>query len=189
MNRRDYLSLVAGGSLVGAAGCVSHPVESPDGPASPEGSHSTPGAPWDTPAPGTCEAVSLPKPSTGEGLPDPRPYPGKPAPFTESAVRTYLESFEAAYRHNRVLADVAEDGDCLDYLDVYATESQVSAVGVGFRGTVTTRGSYTGASCPGVTGSDTPTPLPHADFGGKSATYYLTDRFLQREGVVVQCFR
>ncbi|WP_436925123.1 hypothetical protein [Halosimplex amylolyticum] len=200
MDRRSCLALVGTVASAGVIGCLSD-----DGESTPAGTASGPrsdtatatGTPptetatvpdVETPAPGECEAVAPPRPSTGDGLPDPRAYPEKPAAIEKSSAKTFVEEYEAAYRYNRRLADLAADGECLKYLDASVTESAVAAVENGFSGEVTTRASYTGAPCPGSTGTDTPTPLPHADLAHESAEYYLTDRFLFRNGTVVECW-
>ena len=103
-------------------------------------------------------------------------------------VRTFVEEYEAAYRYNRELARVASTGNCLEYLDASSTESTVVSVENGVAGEVVTRASFTGRTCPRTTGTDTRTPLPHADLAAESARYYVTDRFLLRNGVVLECW-
>jgi hypothetical protein len=141
-----------------------------------------------TPEPGECSAASPPDPSTVDGLPAPRDYPDRPSTVDEATVRSFVEAYETAYRYNSRLAAVAADGDCLGNLEVRATDVTADAVGEGVEATVTTRGSFTGTNCPEVTGSDTPTPLPHVDFGAETARYYVTDRFAVRERTVVECW-
>lgn len=139
-----------------------------------------------TPASGTCQA-DRPHPSTGEGLPDPQTYPTRPSSPTREAVRELLRTFEAAYVYNETLAIVASEGDCLENLGVDVAEVTVERAGTGFVARVETFGSFTGENCPGVTGTDTPTPLPHADFT-ETAEYYFAEWFLLRNGDVVACW-
>lgn len=141
-----------------------------------------------TPPPGECTATSPPLPSTGEGLPDPRPYPERPGEIAPAPVTTFVESYEGAYRFNEILADVAASGHCLNELEATVTGSTVTATANGVVGEVTTRSSYTGGTCPGTAGTDTATPLPHADFFSRTAQYYVTERFLLRDGVVLECW-
>lgn len=183
-----------GGAADGSSSSTSPPTDpqSSSSPSSPSSSSPSSGPavtpPESTPAPDECRAGPLPRPSTDEGLPEPRAYPNGPPDLTESAVGTFLDSFEAAYRYNRRLAEVAETGNCLRNLDVYVAESTVWRVEDGFTAEVVTRGSSTGATCPDTTGTDTPTPLPHADFAPEAARYYLTGRFLLRNDIAVTCW-
>lgn len=217
MDRRTCLRLVGAAGAMGLTGCLSEEGESADtappeasptpedpstaDPASGSPTASTPNGketgtgvrtatplprPASTPAPGECDATAPPKPSTGEGLPDPREYPGRPTEITTAAVGPFLEAYESAHRFNRILADLG--ADCVEYVDVSSYGSTATAAEGGVTATVETRGSYTGTTCTTVTGTDTPTPLPHADLAIESARYYVTDRFLLREGVVVECW-
>lgn len=140
-----------------------------------------------TPPPGECDPATPPEPDTGKGLPAAQPYPDRPAELGLEPVHTFLRAYEAAYVHNRTLAEVADDGDCLERLAVDVTGVSVRASGEGYLGTVDTFGSFSGTSCPDVSGTDTPTPLPHSDFPG-SARYYVTERFLVRAGVALECW-
>lgn len=210
MKRRRYLGLLGAG-VVGTSGCLDTPAETDSAATgtttarqsetastteSPTASN-TPGpstAPVSgpdvtTPVPGECEAEPVPQPSTEPGLPDPREYPETPREFDEPTVRAFLETYEATYRYNRRLAEIAADGNCLSHLEMYTTDSQVTTVEGGLIGEVTTRGSFTGATCPGTTGTDTPTPLPHADLAHETARYYVTERFLVRDREIVACWK
>jgi hypothetical protein len=218
MDRRTYLELVGAAGALGVAGCLSTDDEagtaapeesqtptSTDTPATGSTDAGTPTPleegtttdmpaptpvpqPESTPAPGECAATDPPMPATGDGLPGPRSYPEKPDDITESAVRSFLEAYESAHRFNRELAELAADGTCVEYLDAPSYGSTVTAVEDGVTGTVETRASYTGTPCSTVTGTDSPTPLPHADLVIESARYYVTDRFLIREGIVLECW-
>lgn len=202
MNRREYLSLFGAAGV--AAGCLGDGTGMPadSGSTAPRSETRTGSAPAthtatstpalappdaETPAPGECDAPSPPQPSTGDGLPDARSYPERPARIEVAPVKTFVEEFEAAYLYNRRLAEVAAEDNCLEYLDTFVTESTVRRVEGGVVAEVVTRGSYTGMPCPGTTGTDTATPLPHADFFSQSARYYVTDRFTVRNGAVVEC--
>lgn len=190
VKRRTYLALVGSTGMGGAAGCVSSQPWTADDEtpaASPETVSPTPVA-VDTPPPGECEAVSPPKPSTSAGLPDAKSYPEPPKAFDKPTVMAFLEAYERAHRYNSQLAALAADGDCVRYLDMHVTEATISTTENGFEAAVTTRGSYTGSACPGVTGTDTPTPAPHADLAGKTGRYLVTRRFLIRNGVVRECW-
>lgn len=191
MNRRTCLALLASASVAGAAGCLTGSVDrnradSPTDRATRTNAHE----PFDftTPPPGGCEAVDPPTPEPSEGLPEPKSYPDRPDSLTEESVRSVFEAYEVAYRYNERLAWVAEGDHCLDDLSVFVQESQVEPRGDGFVGEVTAGGHMSGGHCPGTTGTDTPSPLPNAHFGSKTARYALTDRFLAREGVVVECW-
>lgn len=185
MKRRTYLSAVASAGVGLLGGCQATDGGTPAG-----GTPSTPGTgspspvPLQTPAPGQCAATTPPAPFTGEGLPVLRSYPSKPDLADPSAVRTFLEEYEAAYLYNARLAELAADGHCVEYLDTFVTDSTLTDVDGGFAGAVTTRGSYTGATCPGESG----TPLPHRDFGYRTAHYRVTERFLQRGNLVLACW-
>jgi len=154
------------------------------------GTHTATPPPIDveTPAPGECEAASRPKPSTGEGLPDPREYPDPPDRIELDPVKSYLEAYEGAYRYNYRLADLAEDGACVEDFETYVEGSTVWQTERGIVGEVVTWGSYTGTTCSRTSGTDTGTPLPHADFFSQPAYYLVTDRFLVLDGTVVECW-
>lgn len=209
MNRRSYLSLVGAAVTAAAAGCLGDDTGTPaDGgsTASPsrtatrpetasESSAATytatttpPPIEVETPAPGECEAPPRPDPSTGEGLPNPRDYPDPPDRIEPDPVRSFLEAYEAAYRYNERLADLAEDGACVEYLETSVEGSTVWRTERGIVGEVATTGSFTGTTCPDATGTDTATPLPHGDYFTQTARYLVTDRFLVREGGVVECW-
>jgi hypothetical protein len=134
-----------------------------------------------------CEASPPPKPSTGEGLPDSRSYPENPATFEREAVTNFLETFEVSFRFNQRLGDLAAQGTCVKYLDMFATESRVRRDGNGFSATVTTRGSYTTEGCPNRTATATATPI-HADLAFRDADYHVTPRSLERDNVVLECW-
>jgi len=142
----------------------------------------------ETPAPGECEAPPRPKPETGEGLPDPRDYPDPPDQFDPETIRSYLEAYEGAYRYNYRLADLAEDNACVEYFETEVTGSTVWQTDRGIVAEVLTTGSFTGTTCSDTTGTDTPTPLPHADYFTQPAYYLVTDRFLILDGTVVECW-
>lgn len=99
-------------------------------------------------------------------------------------MRAFLEGYETAYRRNRELAEFADAGQCLGYIDAYVTDTAVEPTGNGFIGEITTKGSHSGETCPGETG----TPVPHADYAPESARYYVTARFLLRNGTAVECW-
>jgi hypothetical protein len=120
-------------------------------------------------------------------LPAPRSYPEKPTTFEKETITNFLETFEAAYRFNQRLGDLAAQGTCVKYLDMFATETRVTRGGNGFRATVTTQGSYTTEGCPDRTASATATPM-HADLAFRDAEYNVTPRQLQREDVIVVCW-
>lgn len=207
MNRRTCLALLAGVGTTGLAGCLSgsegsatsQPTETDEHGTTAQSTADTasasPTSPTDTgpdvstPAPGECDSVEPPSPSTGEGLPDPKQYPERPELIERDAVTSFIEAYEVAYRFNQRLAALAADGACVSYLDMSASELTVADIENGFTGSVTTRGSYTGTSCPAATGTDTPTPLPHVDLAFKTAEYSVTDRFVIRNGTVVECWR
>lgn len=217
MKRRELLSTLGTAGLVAATGCLADddpagedadgatPSPSEAGPSTPattppestsptpSGSSPTPTeslTPPDveTPAPGECEAAAPPDPSPGEGLPDPQPYPDRPDAIDAETVGSFVEAYEGAYRYNQVLADLTADGACVKNLDAPVTDRTVASTADGVVGEVTTRGSYTGTTCSDETGTDTSTPLPHADLAFRTARYYVTDRFVMREGVVVECW-
>ncbi|MEF8853177.1 MAG: hypothetical protein V5A28_12300, partial [Haloarculaceae archaeon] len=108
--------------------------------------------------------------------------------FDPETLRAYLESYESAYRYHARLADLAEEGGCVEYLDTEVTESKVWETDDGVVAEVFTTGSYTGTTCPTTGATDTETPLPHADFFEQAAHFLVTERFLVREGVVVECW-
>jgi len=194
VDRRTCLRLLGAASALGLAGCLSEGSENAD--TEPPAALSTPansgetttGTPASRPALGGCDATDPPSPSTGDGLPDPREYPEQPTEMTAETVQPFLEAYESAHRFNRELAALAADGDCVEYLDASTYESTVTAVGSEITGSVETRASYTGGTCTTVTGTETPTPLPHADLAIESARYRVSDRFLLRKGVVVECW-
>jgi hypothetical protein len=142
----------------------------------------------ETPAPGECEAPPRPKPETGEGLPEPRDYPDPPEGIELETVKSYLEAYENAYRYNYRLADLAEDGACVEYFETEVTGSTVWQTDRGIVAEVLTTGSYTGTACSDPTGTDSPTPLPHADFFTQPAYYLVTEEFLVVDGTVVECW-
>ena len=191
MNRRTVLSLLAGVGLGGTVGCLTNDsVAAPSSSPSPSATADVVDA--STPAEGECDAAPVPKPDTTDtaGLPAPKVYPGKPGTFDADTVRSFLESYEAVYTFNSMLADVAASGQCLKYREIYAAGSELDARGEGFIAEITVRGSSTGAVCPEAkgTGTDSPTPPPHADFPPMTARYVVTERFLIRDGVVVACW-
>lgn len=169
MYRRTCLSLLASGGIGAAAGCLSRTASNPD---------------IETPPPGECDAAPPPHPSTSEGVPDPSSYPDQPARLEAAPVRTFLEGYETAYRRNSELAEFADAGQCLGYIDAYVTDTAVESTENGFTGEITTKGSHSGEPCPGKTG----TPVPHADYAPESARYYVTARFLLRNGTAVECW-
>lgn len=150
----------------------------------------------ETPAPGECTAPERPKPETYEGLPDAREYPDPLDAFDRETVQSFLEAYEGAYRYNARLADLVEDDACVEYFETEVVGSTVWETDDGVVGDVVTTGSYTGETCPRETSTgthtgtrtETGTPLPHADFFEQSATYLVTERFLVREGGVVECW-
>lgn len=204
MNRRTLLSALGSAAAVGAAGCLSGgdgPDAAGTAPPTDESTDTPSVTPTSTrprtdatspdvttPAPGECEATAPPYPDSYEGLPDPKPYPAKPDAIEPDQVDQFLRDYENAYRFNTVLADLVAEGACITYLDAPVEESSVSTASDGVVGSVETRWSFTGDTCPDATGTDTQTPLPHADGMVKRARYYVTDRFLIREGVVVACW-
>jgi len=142
----------------------------------------------ETPAPGECEAPPRPNPSTGEGLPDARAYPDPPDEIEPGPIRSYLEAYEGAYRYNLRLADLAEDDACVEYFETYVTGSTVWQTERGIVGEVLTTGSFTGTTCSDSSGTDTATPLPHADYFTQAAHYLVTERLLVVDGTVVECW-
>jgi hypothetical protein len=216
MERRRYLS-VLGSTVAGvglAAGCIGEggapaaggstapgsdtPTQTDDTP----DSTTTDGTPTETPppidvetpAPGECEAPERPYPETYEGLPDPREYPDPPSAFDVETLRSYLEAYEGAYRYNARLADLAEDDACVEYFETEVTGSTLWDTDDGVVAEVLTTGSFTGETCPPATdtgtGTDTETgtPLPHGDYFTQPAHFLVTERFLVREGTVVECW-
>lgn len=141
-----------------------------------------------TPVPGECEAEAPPSPDPPEGFPEPRDYPETPESMTVDDVRPFLQAYERAHRYNRVLADLIEDVDCLESIEVWGMGSTVAQTADGVTGTVSTQAAYTEEACRTVTGTDTPTPMPHGDLYVEDAQYYVTDRFLIREGTVLECW-
>ena len=211
MKRRELLSALGAAGLVAGVGCLADDdpatadrtddgddptpsaARSPTPTRTPPGSSPTPTeslTPPDvtTPAPGECEATAPPDPSPGAGLPDPRSYPDPPGTVDAETVGPFVEEYERAHRYNRLLGELAADGACVKYLDVSVTDRTVASADDGVVGEVTTRGSYTGTTCSDETGTDTATPLPHADLAFRTARYCVTDRFVVREGVVVECW-
>lgn len=145
----------------------------------------------ETPEPGQCEAIERPYPSTYEGLPDPREYPDPPGGFDRETLTPYLEAYEGTYRYNARLADLVEDDACVEYFETEVTGSTLWETDDGIVAEVLTTGSYTGATCPDARGTGatgTPTPHPHADFFEQAAHFLVTERFLVREGTVVECW-
>lgn len=185
---RRILLQTAGAALAGLAGCLDatgldtateSPTDSPR-PTSPPPNVRTPPS-------GECSAHDLPKPETHEGLPAPKAYPDGPPSMDSETVRSFLKSYEKAAAFNGVLAHLAEEGDCVETLYVHASEVTLRRAGPGYEATVKWGGYYTGTNCPGVGGTDTPTPPPHADLWDESR-YYVTERFLLREGTTVECW-
>lgn len=176
--RRQLLSVVAGTGLTGLGGCL--------GPIG----DSSPGDGTRTLARGECSATAPPAPDTDEGLPDPRSYPEVPPEFSEATVREFVEQYERAFKYNAMLASFVADGNCVKYLELYVVgnETTVGETDDWFEAEVTTRGSYTGTTCPTETGTDTPTPLPHADLPYMTSRYRVTMRALVRDGTVHQCW-
>jgi hypothetical protein len=175
MNRRTWLALAA--SVLGgvSTGCFRN------------GSDTAPKRSADRTPTGTCDATPPLAPTTSAGLPDARTYPERPSTLEEAAVTSFLETYEAAYRYNQLLAELAADGTCVRYLEAYATESQVDQGENAFTGTVSTRGSYTTEGCPDRTAAETATPI-HADLAVETAEYRVTERHVERDDVVVACW-
>lgn len=203
MNRRRYLSVVGAAVGTAVAGCLGSSPESSSGgtapdesptptesPAGPGTTHTStvPPVGIETPAPGECSAPDPPDPSTGEGLPDPREYPDSPERFDPERVRPFVEAYEGAYRYNERLADLAGEGACVEDFETEVTGSTLRETDDGVVAEVVTTGSFTGETCPDATGTDTATPLPHADFFTQAAVFLVTDRFLVREDRVVECW-
>lgn len=176
--RRQFLSGLAGTGLVGLGGCLG-----PVGVASTDDRSGTPPQ-------AECSATAPPEPETGEGLPDPRSYPERPPELTEAAVKEFVEQYESAFKYNSMLASFVADGECVKNLELYVvgSETTVEETDRGFEAEVTTRGSYTGTACQTVTGTDTPTPLPHADLPYMTARYRVTQWALNRDGTVYRCW-
>lgn len=181
MDRRALLRTIGIVGAVAAAGCLSSGEGSPPGQTDTARDEGT--ASGERATTGGCDAASPPSPSTGEGLPDPEPYPDRPSSLTPESVREYVESYETAYRHNGVLAELAADDDCVRHLGASVTESDVTPSKNGYEATVTTRASYTGERCP----SGTATPPPHSDLARKTVSYTVTARRLDREGTTLAC--
>lgn len=179
--RRRSLLAFAGAAASGLAGCL-------DGGTAASPSDRSPAD--GTTAGRTCSARRPPHPDTGPGLPGPRSYPAGPPAFTADAVRQFLQEYERAYGYNELLADLAVDGGCVRYLELYVVddETTVTEADGGFAGEVTTRGSYTGEPCPDATGTDTPSPPPHVDLPWTAVEYRLTERSLERQGTTVECW-
>jgi hypothetical protein len=182
MDRRTLLRTVGVVGAIGAAGCLSRDDTTPGRTETTTRDGTTAAGQAET-ATAACESTPPPSPSTGEGLPDPEPYPDLTSALNPESTREYAESFETAHRHNRVLANLAADGNCVRNLGASVTESDVTQTRSGYEVTVTTRASYTGEQCP----SETATPLPHVDLGRKSVTYTVTRRSLVREETTVAC--
>lgn len=178
--RRSLLTSAGAALLAGVAGCLS---ESTQPTTSPESE-----TPRDeqTPPPSDCDA-DRPHPATGDRLPDPRDYPEGPPELAADPVRSFLREYEAAFAYNRLLSEVAGSGNCVRNIGASVTEVTVEAADAGFTAHVETFGSYTGEVCDTATGTDTATPLPHADYA-LSADYHVTDRFLLRDGEAVACW-
>lgn len=199
MDRRTYLTFLGSVGITSTAGCLSNNYVSPAAEPSPKAQTQTTSSSEippttdsspniSTPAPGECEAETVPQPSPSDGLPDSKSYPEKPTEIDPVPVEIFLAKYETAYRFNRRLAEIASAGNCLSYLDMSVTESTVTRVSNGVTGEIVTRGSFTGTTCPETTGTDTPTPLPHADLAPEAARYYVTERFLLRNGITVECW-
>ena len=213
MNRRSYLS-VLGTTVAGlAAGCLGDSGTPADGGGTAPGSETPtqadgttdstatdgttatpPPIDVETPATGECEAPERPRPETYEGLPDPREYPDPPSAFDVETLRPYLEAYEGAYRYNVRLADLAEDDACVEYFETEVTGSTLWETDDGVVAEVLTTGSFTGETCPRTTdagtgtATETGTPLPHGDYFTQAAHFLVTERFLVREGAVVECW-
>jgi hypothetical protein len=211
MDRRRYLTVV-GVTVAGlAAGCLGEggtpagggsATPRPDTPTRMDGATDSttdgttdptpPPVDVETPAPGECDAPDRPDPETYDGLPSVREYPGPPGEFDRETVQSFLEAYENAYRYNARLADLVEDGACVEYFETEVVGSTVWETEAGVVGDVVTSGSYTGETCPretvAGTSTDTPTPHPHADFFEQSAIYLVTERLLVCEGSVVECW-
>lgn len=217
MDRRTCLALLGSTAVLGSTGCLSRdagttPVEStptateststvtesestaessPTATGTESATTSTgtdPAIDVSTPPPGECDPTAPPNPSTRDDLPDPRSYPERPAAITPDAVKPFLEEYETVYRFNKILVDLGSSDDCVESVDVSLDGSSVSEVADGVRGEVETFASYQGTTCETVTGTDTPTPMPHGDLFWLTGTYYVTDRFLIRNGVVHECW-
>lgn len=183
MERRHVLSLAGTLGAAALAGCTT----GVDPPSSAESPSPTPAVtpPEETPAEGACTA-SVPTPTAREGFPDPKEYPDPPADRSVAAVSEFAEQFEAAYAHNSLLVRLA-DADCARTIDASVTSSTFDAAETGFVGRVTVRKSYTAGGCekPG-TATGTTTPI-YADFTPARVGYYVTDRFVLRDGDPVVC--
>lgn len=189
VSRRSALR-AAGAALAGLAGCLEG---SPDEGADPSPSPETTTPPAtafpdvETPAPGECSATAPPYPDTGERLPEPRPYPDGPPTMTADGVRSFLDAYESAYLHNDKLREVDAEGRCLSYLDVSVDGVELRATAGGYAATVSWFRGFQATRCATPTGTDTPTPGPHADLWGDTR-YVVTERFLLRNGAVVECW-
>lgn len=203
MQSRRRILHAAGVGLAGLAGCLdtdpggddSSPRdrESPESasPSDPPPSETpvtdSPG-PVKTPPPGECAATDPPMPDTGEHLRDPRSYPEGPPEMTADAVTSFLEAYQTAHATNELLAELAVEGRCLDYLDVAVDGfPRVQQTDAGFDVTVAWFRGYRTTRCETPTGTDTPSPAPHADYWGETR-YVVTDRFLVRAGTTLECW-
>lgn len=182
-SRRHFLRTLAAGFPAAVAGCIdSVNPQSSTGPSSP-----TPALtpPTQTPAEGDCSA-SVPTPANRDGFPAPMEYPEPPADLSVDAVDEFAEQFEEAYGHNSILVELA-NADCAQAVDASVTSSTFAAVDTGVVGSVTVRRSHTTGGCekPGST-TETTTPI-YADYSPEAVTYYVTDRFVLRNGEPVVC--
>lgn len=173
--RRRLLSVIGPSILAGLGGCLDDIDAGPSGTSSPVGQ---------------CPPTAPPDPVTGNGLPDPRPYPDGPPELTDETVASFVERYERAFRYNAMLAGFQAEGTCLKYLELYVVDDETSIAQRDghYEVTVTVQGSYTGAPCATESGTDTPTPAPHADLPQMPANYRVDGRALLREETTYECW-
>lgn len=108
--------------------------------------------------------------------------------MTADAVKSFLEAYQSAYARNELLAELAAEDRCLDYLDVAVDGfPRVRRTDDGFDVTVAWFRGYRTTTCETPTGTDTPTPAPNADYWGETR-YLVTDRFLVQAGTALECW-
>lgn len=165
--RRHVLRICSGSAIAALAGCQSVP----------DSGSETPTA--------ACSATPPPEPTDAATAPE--PYPERPAELSKSAVESFLEAYEEAYRYNDALAASPNKVGRTNEITITVRSVSVTADGDSrFNATVTVRFESDFID-PATATTPTETPLP-AGHGTFETAYVVTDRFLRREGVVVECW-
>lgn len=170
-------SLVAVGAAL--AGCLGtsgddsspDPTPEPTPSKSPTGTQTPEPLPFETPAPGECEATDPPRPTPVAGY-EPKSYPTYPETLSVGSAEEFAAAYEESYRYNAYLAGEAGSHTEDIQINANAQRHRTETVGEGFLVSVE---GLLGTS--ERTGEDTVVSDEYV-----SAVYYLAPSFALRGG-------